>query len=591
MKAVKVKQHDIADCGPACLVSVSKYYGKEVLLSQVREACGVDKDGSSMLALLRSAEELGFETEGVQGERAEQFKKVQLPAIAHVVVNNQLQHYMVVYEVSDNFLTVMDPAIGDLKKYSYQEFESIWKSRAVLLLKPTKKFIQTRKSELPNRNKWLFDLIKPELQLIYQGIFLGFLASILGISTSVYVQKLVDDFIPHSNKKLLLLSTVLIVLIVFAKAIFNYLRQTFLIKMAKNINIHLIDSFYSILLRLNKSFFDTRKTGEFIARMNDSVKIQQSVLQLVNVVAIDFIMVLVSLVYILFLNFNIGLFSLGLIPIYAGIVWKYLSPIKKENELVMSDYANVESNYVDHITGIDVIKSKNKEVLFGKINQIFYEKLQNSIVSLGKLEIRVGVISEISSGIGIILLLAYGSYLSINNKISVGELLAIYSILGTLIPSVGRIAGINLSIQQAFVSFDRLFEFMALRPEKNEASIPLQSLKTIEVKNIDFRYNGRKQILKDISLILEKGKQTAIVGESGSGKTTISYLFQRFYSPESGSILWNGIDISLFDIHEFRKKLDLFRKKLKFLTGLFLKILHLAKKIKLFLMFRNFVKN
>ena len=312
--------------------------------------------------------------------------------------------------------------------------------------------------------------------------------------------------------------------------------------------------------------------------MNDSVKIQQSVLQIVNILAIDIVTLIVALVFVFNISINVGFLSTILIPIFSLIIWKYIKPVKEANRDVMTKYAIVESNYVDHITGIDTIKSENREDLFGDINKSLFKHFQDSIVHLGRIDIKVGTIAEMITGIFLISILSSSAFLSINGEFTTGDMMSMFTILGTLIPSIIRIALINLSVQQALVSFDRLFEFMALAPEqKLESADTVQEFESLELKKINFRYNSRKQILFNINMQIQKGQMVALVGESGSGKTTIGLLIEEFYKLETGEILWNGHKSYKLSKNEIRSKIGFVPQDIKIFNGTVLDNIILGK--------------
>lgn len=128
-----IKQHDIKDCGPACLATVCKQYGLKVPISKIREVAGTDKQGTNLYGLIKAAEQLGFTAKGVRGNQESLFQPFPLPAIAHVIVNQSLLHYVVIHKITNKEIVIADPAEG-LKKMSPEEFFLIWTGILVLLV-------------------------------------------------------------------------------------------------------------------------------------------------------------------------------------------------------------------------------------------------------------------------------------------------------------------------------------------------------------------------------------------------------------------------------------------------------------------------
>ena len=125
LKKVRVKQHGITDCGAACLASVSAHYDLHLPLVRIRQYASTDKKGTNVLGMVEAAEKLGFEAKGVRGV-LDSLTKIPLPAIAHVVVKEVLQHYVVIYKVSNTDVVYMDPRDGKIHKEAIAEFEKKW---------------------------------------------------------------------------------------------------------------------------------------------------------------------------------------------------------------------------------------------------------------------------------------------------------------------------------------------------------------------------------------------------------------------------------------------------------------------------------
>lgn len=115
-----IKQHDITDCAAACLATVSKQYGLKIPISRVRELAGTDKQGTSVYGIIKASEALGFSAKGVKGNTKSFFSNYPLPAIAHVVTQEGIFHYVVVHKITSKKVIVADPAMSILLKKTYQ---------------------------------------------------------------------------------------------------------------------------------------------------------------------------------------------------------------------------------------------------------------------------------------------------------------------------------------------------------------------------------------------------------------------------------------------------------------------------------------
>ncbi len=142
MAKTTIKQHDITDCGATCLSSISAHYNLQIPIARIRQYAGTDKKGTNVLGLIEAAEKLGFEAKGVRGELDSLFK-IPKPAIAHIIVKEQLHHYVVIYEVTKEYIKIMDPGDGKIHKKTHKKFLKEW--TGVLVITITKRRIYTNK--------------------------------------------------------------------------------------------------------------------------------------------------------------------------------------------------------------------------------------------------------------------------------------------------------------------------------------------------------------------------------------------------------------------------------------------------------------
>jgi len=205
----------------------------------------------------------------------------------------------------------------------------------------------------------------------------------------------------------------------------------------------------------------------------------------------------------------------------------------------MVSYANTQSNYINTVSGISTIKNTNRQNFYSDLNKTIYGNFQKNIFSLGKINLSLGFLSRIGSVIFLTAILSYTSWQVYSDILMVGELTAIFSISSTLIPAISNLALIVTPMNEAKVAFNRMYEFINMEPEKTAVDNECPDISKIEINKLSFRFPGRKQILKNATLKLSRGKIIALAGESGSGKTTLGFILQKFYTPESGNILIN----------------------------------------------------
>lgn len=576
MDSTFVRQQDQSDCGVACLLSVMKFHGGNQSLERLRKLSGTSRQGTTLLGLAQAAQQLGFEAQGLQAESVSDLAELNEPAILHVVIENRLQHYVVYYpstSLSESVLQrgkrslnvsraseevklrLHDPANG-LIELTPMQLEKVWRSKALLKLVPTSAFEKASEQE-SKKNIWIWGLIKDDLNILVISLVLGILIAGLGISSAIFSQKLIDDILPTRDYEKLVVSLVLVTILLLARAGLGFLRALFMIRQGMDFNNRIIQSFYNNLLALPKSFFDTRKTGDLIARMNDTRRIQTVLAVLFGSVSVDVLIVLLSFGFVFVYSAGIGVLMLGSLPVYALLWFRFSKPIINAQKEVMSGYAFAESNFIDTMQGVTDIKLSNKLSFFEKLNFLAYGTFQQKVADLGKVQVKFSIFSEIVGVLFTMGVFGLSAWLVVTEQLLIGEMVAVLGIAGGIIPSINRLVVANIQVQEARVAFDRMFEFTSIpREVVNDKHFlqPERSITQLLVKNLAFRFPGRKRVLSNINLEAQTGSMIALLGESGHGKSTLVQLIHKFYQPESGSILVDGIPLTELDTRWWRSQ-------------------------------------
>lgn len=558
-------QLDQSDCGVACLLTIVKLNGGNHSLERLRELSGTTRQGTSLLGLYQAANQLGFTAQGCESDLKGLINHNQ-PVILHVLIDNYLNHYVVCYgfDESRGFL-IGDPGKG-LYYLKEEELLEIWQTKACLVLTPNENFIVVEEIKRSQR-AWFLDLLKEDYPVLGISILLGVFVAGLGLAMAIFSQKLIDDILPSKNINKLVTGIALLTFLLLIRVGFMVFREYFLIKQSKDFNNRINNRFYNSLLYLSKTFFDTRKIGELVARLNDTQRVQRVIKQLVSSMTIDILTSIISLVVLFGYSWQVGLIVFASLPLYFIIIFKSNIKIIRAQKEVMQSYAMNESNYVSSMQGIATIKNNNRQQIFSDLNKSIFGKYQDRLFDLGRINITISWQSGLASVIFLITILTFASFQVFNNSIELGELMALLGISGTLLPAVANLALIAIPINEAKIAFYRMYEFASLEPEIKEG-LSISSIKNIELKNASFRFAGRKQLFINVSITIEKGKLSAIVGESGSGKSTISQILQGFYKIEEGSILINdSYDFNQINLESFRRRIGVVPQEIHIFPG------------------------
>ncbi|QHT65263.1 peptidase domain-containing ABC transporter [Rhodocytophaga rosea] len=562
---VKIKQHDITDCGAACLTSIAAHYKLRLPIARVRQYTSTDTKGTNVLGLVQAATGLGFTAKGVKGTFESLFK-IPTPAIAHVVMQGGLHHFVVIYGVTKQYIIVMDPADGKKHNLLHEEFKKQW-SGVLVILMPGSDF------KKGNEKKTIFSrfysLIRPHKSILIQALVGALIYTVLGLSTSLYVQKIVDHVLPSGNYNLMNLMGVLMIVLLLIQVFIGSFKGIFALKTGQQIDAGLILGYYKHLLTLPQHFFDTRRTGEIISRVNDAVKIRF----FINDVALNLIVNVCIVVFSFALMFSyywkLALITLCVLPLYTLVYFIVNAINRKQQRKVMEHTAELESQLVESINAAGTIKRFGVESYANLKTETKFIALLRNVYGSNLNSLFASQASEFISRLFTIILLWAGAFFVLENLLTAGELLSFYALLGYLTGPATSLIGMNKTIQEALIAADRLFEIMDLEREERENKIEMtpEMSGDIQFSDVCFRYGSRAAIFENLTLSIPAGKVTAIVGESGSGKSTLMSLLQNMYPLTGGNISIANHSIKHISHQSLRKIVSVVPQKVDLFSG------------------------
>ena len=565
-KDIQIRQHDITDCGAACLASVAAHYGLKFPISRIRQYAFTDQKGTNALGIIEAAQKIGLEAKGVKGPFEALFD-IPLPAIAHVIVRESLHHFVVIYKVTPKYILVMDPEDGKLHKKTPDEFKKEW-TGILILIQPLETF---QKGDLKRSTlKSFLNLLRPHKSIMFQALFGAVIYSILGLATAIYVGKITDYVLVNKNLNLLNLMGVAMILIIILRTFIGSMKSILALKTGQRIDATLILGYYKHLLTLPQQFFDTMRVGEIISRVNDAVKIRTFINNVSLDIVVNFLILVFTVCLMFIYSWKLALITLISAPLFGFIYFLFNQLNKKYQRKIMESGADLESQLVESLNSVSTIKqfgiepysNMKTEVRFVKLLRNTYKSIYGSILANGGIEF-------VSAGITVAVLWA-GSVAVVNQDLTPGALMVFYALIGYILTPVGELISSNQTIQDALIAADRLFQIMDLEREQDESQkiiLEPDMVSDIRFESVSFRYGSRKQVFESLNLIIQKGATTAIVGESGSGKTTLISLIQQLYPIQSGGIYIGNYNISQIGNESLRRIVGAVPQQIELFAG------------------------
>ena len=596
MRYTYVRQHDTTDCAAACLAMVCLHYKKEITITRLRDMMGTDMKGTNLVGLQKAANELGFSTAAVRVDRENFLSDFTLPAIAQVITDQGLTHFVVIFKKTTikeddarrkhvvqeeerkadaskkykckDYVVIGDPA-NELKKISLDEFYKNF-TGVLLLLNPTAEFkggtgkhkVEGKEEVKAARNNMLkryMDLLLPQKKLFAYAILSSVILTLIGIVSTVFNKAIMDEVLPYGLKNLLISLIVVFSVVNLTSTLLSTVRQWILIFLSIKIDIPLMLGYFEHVYKLPMKFFASRKTGEITTRYSDASTIKSVLTSIAMSVVMDIVMA-VGTGFVLF-RMNSSLFSITLFTTVLSLllVIIFKQPYKRINEETMQQSAILNSQMIESLRGIETVKcNANEDTEMENLEREYIKSLKISLRS-SKISTTQGLISSFIST-GFSMLTTYvGISQVLKGEMTLGGFMAFSTLSSYFTSPLSNLIGLQMQIQEASISMKRLGEIMDYPSETvgDEDRTDLDKVEgDIEFKDVTFRYGNRAPALDHISFTIPAGKKVALVGSSGSGKSTITKLLLKYYEPEDGEIDLNGVNLAEYTNDSVRRAIS-----------------------------------
>lgn len=406
--------------------------------------------------------------------------------------------------------------------------------------------------------KRLYTYIKPYSGRFYFLIFLTIAIGIINPIRPLLVSFAIDDYIAVGNYNGLLYITVILIILLTASGIFQYLHTYLSGWLGQYIIKDIRVKLYEHLLRMQLKFFDKTPIGRLVTRsVSDIETLSEVFSQGLAALIADVLQLLFILVFMFSLDWKLTLMSLSTFPLLVVSTYIFKEKIKQAFNEVRTAVSNLNSFVQEHITGMSIVQIFNSEDReHKKFKEINKEHRRANIKSVMYYSVYYPV-SEVIQALGIGLIVWFGAKGVIQEYTTFGDLTAFIMYLNMFFRPIRQIADRYNTLQMGIVSSSRIFELLDNHDQiPNDGHIvPDKVNGSVEFKNVWFAYNDDDYVLKDISFKVEKGKTIALVGATGAGKSSVINLLTRFYDINKGQILIDGIPVKDYELNSLRNNI------------------------------------
>ena len=536
-----VMQLEALECGAACLDMILAYYGRWIPLEEMRADCGVSRDGSKAVNMLKAARNHGLIAKGYRYGAKDLPGKVKLPCI--VFWNNN--HFVVLCGFKGNKVVVNDPARGACV-LSMQEFESGF-SKICLTFEPGESFQPCGKPK-----SILAFAVK---RLKGSGATIAFVAmttvivSLMGVLSPAFSRVLLDRLLTGENPDWVTPFFLCLSAITLLQIAVELIRDVNLLKLNGRMAAVGSTGYLWHMLHLPMDFFSQRLPGDIQRRQQDNAQIAERVVNTLVPLALNAVMMLVYL----FVMFRFGplLACVGVFTVLVNVALARVISQKRINitRVQARNDAQMASATTSGIRMMETIKAAGAEDSFFRRWAGLQASANVLDVQYTRLNSFLGGIPPLLGSLTSVVVLSLGVLLTMDGEFTAGMILAFQGFLTAFMKPAEEMISAGQELQEMRTSMERVEDVMEypeddhFAPEDAEDSGAACSKLTgrIELRHVTFGYSRLDEpLIRDLDLTIQPGQRIAIVGGSGCGKSTIAKLIAGLYQPMSGEILYDG---------------------------------------------------
>lgn len=539
-----VRQENLKDCGAACLLMMMRRYGGNYPLEQLRELMKIDKNGTTAFNLIEAAKKVGFDA---RGYKCSDYQELKCPSIAHVIMSKSYHHFVVIEKVDlkNEIITIGDPASG-LKKYSFNEFNQIW-TRVIITLYPIRKIDNI--DIIKDVKKTISKIIYPYIKIFIFIFVLSIIYTIFNIVNTFYFKIIIDNTTLSIRAYFYLFLFFLFITII--KIITDFIRNRLLIYINKMIDKSLMENTFKHLLSLPWQYFNSRTTGDIIARLNDLSYVRELISKTSIILLVDLVLVAGSLIVMWFIDYNLFLVAILIFVIYFSVVYIFNRSVKSFVINNQEATAAVSSSLVETVTGINTIKNLCIEDQAYQNAMEKYNTLLDNNYLFSKKYNFVKTFKEFIAGGGWLTITLLGSLLITGNVLSIGDFIIFHFFLNFFLEPMKNIFEVEPLLRASSSALVRTSEFFNIEKENVNGMKEITD-GSLSMSNLTFAYNGIDRVISDININVGSGEKIMMNGPSGSGKSTIAKMLMRYLDVKPQQILIDGLDTLDYSLSAIR---------------------------------------
>ena len=382
----------------------------------------------------------------------------------------------------------------------------------------------------------------------------GDIKEVLANNLNYYVNTLIGDFGPTTT---LLVIGLFLAAMTFLKTGAYFLSSATIIPIRTGVVRDIRNQLYKKITSLPLGFFSEERKGDIIARMSGDVgEIENSIMSSLDMLFKNPVLIVAYFSTLLFISWQLTLFTLAIVPLMGWFMGYVGRKLKQNSIKAQALWSDTMSQVEETLGGLRIIKAFCAE---GKMNDRFdriNSAYRDNIMRVNIRQQMAHPMSEFLGTVMIVIVLWFGGMLVLNNYALSGPTFIYYLvILYSIINPLKEFSRAGYNIPKGLASMERVDKILkAENPilEKAQPTHIKEFKHSIEFRHVSFKYD-QKWVLRDVNLVIEKGKTVALVGQSGGGKSTLVDLIPRYYDVQEGEVLIDGINVKDLGIYDLRQ--------------------------------------
>lgn len=537
-RRLRVKQHDLFDCGPACTAAIARYHGYHISLAKTRILTKTGRQGSSLYDLSMAFNTMNIDAQAIRCNIA-YLKTKSSPSIAQLILDKGRSHFVVVIKVKGRYVCTMDPAEGRINKIALLDFQKEW--TGVLLEVEPKPHFKPKKQSIKVW-KAFYSLLLAEKALMIWLLILSLVYVILGFSVSFFVKYTIDLLQGEFNSNTYRTFSFLILLLVCLQFLSGLIKELLSARLSMRMDARILGGVYNQLFSIKTRFFETMRLGEILSRVSDGIKLRAFLCQHLISILINSSILLLSIAVVFTYNSFFGLLFSACIPFFI-LVYALADRANRSTERrLMTAAADFESKLINAFKGIKTIKAFDAHNPFrNSLDTSLHKMLLEGFASFRNHILARQFIFGLT-GLLSVLLIWQGAVFIQAEKLTLGELMLFFSFFGFLTGPLIDLIGTSKVLQNALIAHDRLQDIFEFPKEDGKVRIRATSSgrPNLQLERVAYQISPSYVLFKDVNLRFCSGKIYALIGSNGSGKSTFLDLIRGLKTPSEGRIFFEN---------------------------------------------------